>query len=271
MSARLERILGVECNSSQPRRCASDRVALARYGLNVADVQDVVDSATGGERVSEMLDNLQLQSSAGEHVRQNQVAQLRVERGPEVVFRESAQRRIIVQANVRGRDLGRLCNGGPGADRVEAEPARRIRSGLGRSVGEPAVREREVHDRPADLDSDYVRAALCGVRFCRTGDSDSLECAVRAIGGMGALWVRGLNLNVSASIGFIALFGVAVLNGVVMVSYINRLRDDGVPMKDALVDGASLRLRPVRMTALVGDFHRVDTLCAAAPVRLVHA
>ena len=70
---------------------------------------------------------------------------------------------------------------------------------------------------------------------------------------MAALWLRELNLNVSASIGFIALFGVAVLNGVVMVSYINRLREDGLSMEDALLDGAALRLRPVLMTALVAS------------------
>ena len=73
------------------------------------------------------------------------------------------------------------------------------------------------------------------------------------VGGIGALWLRGLNMNVSASIGFIALFGVAVLNGIVMVSYINRLRERGTPVLDAVLNGASLRLRPVLMTALVAS------------------
>ena len=73
------------------------------------------------------------------------------------------------------------------------------------------------------------------------------------MGGIGALWLRGLNLNVSASIGFIALFGVAVLNGIVMVSYINRLRENGESMRNAILNGASLRLRPVLMTALVAS------------------
>ena len=73
------------------------------------------------------------------------------------------------------------------------------------------------------------------------------------VGGIGALWLRGLNLNVSASIGFIALFGVAVLNGIVMVSYINRLRENGDSMQNAALNGASLRLRPVLMTALVAS------------------
>jgi cobalt-zinc-cadmium resistance protein CzcA len=73
------------------------------------------------------------------------------------------------------------------------------------------------------------------------------------VGGIGGLWIRGLNLNLSASIGFIALFGVAVLNGIVMVSYINHLRDSGKSVEDAVRSGATLRLRPVLMTALVAS------------------
>ena len=74
------------------------------------------------------------------------------------------------------------------------------------------------------------------------------------VGGIGALWARGLNLNLSASVGFIALFGVAVLNGIVMVSYMNRLREDGMECRRALLEGARVRLRPVLMTALVASF-----------------
>ena len=85
------------------------------------------------------------------------------------------------------------------------------------------------------------------------------------VGGIGALWLRGLNLNVSASVGFIALFGVAVLNGIVMVSYINRLRADGLPMEDALLDGAALRLRPVLMTALVASLGFVPMALSKRP------
>ena len=73
------------------------------------------------------------------------------------------------------------------------------------------------------------------------------------VGGIAALWLRGLNLNLSASVGFIALFGVAVLNGIVMVSYINQLRREGRDIDEAVVEGASMRLRPVLMTALVAS------------------
>jgi cobalt-zinc-cadmium resistance protein CzcA len=73
------------------------------------------------------------------------------------------------------------------------------------------------------------------------------------VGGIGALWLRGLHLNLSASVGFIALFGVAVLNGVVLITYINQLRKDGAPLRDAVRTGAAVRLRPVLMTALVAS------------------
>src|SRR5688572_31767976 len=101
-------------------------------------------------------------------------------------------------------------------------------------------------------------AIIFGLLFAAFGSASQavlilLNVPFALVGGMGALWLRGLNLNVSASIGFIALFGVAVLNGVVMVSYINRLRADGLPMEHALLDGAALRLRPVLMTALVAS------------------
>jgi cobalt-zinc-cadmium resistance protein CzcA len=73
------------------------------------------------------------------------------------------------------------------------------------------------------------------------------------VGGIGALWLRSLNLNLSASVGFIALFGVAVLNGVVMIAAINRLREDGRPLRDAILEGAGTRLKPVLMTAMVAS------------------
>ncbi|HYI92446.1 MAG TPA: CusA/CzcA family heavy metal efflux RND transporter [Bryobacteraceae bacterium] len=253
-----------------------DRGALARYGLNVTDVQDVVDSATGGERVSEMVEgqrrfpisvrlpaayredveamgNLLLQSSAQEQVRLNQVARLTVERGPEVVSRESAQRRIIVQANVRGRDLGSFVE--------EAQKQINARLALpagydidwgGQFENQERASQRFMIVLPISV---FIIFGLLYAAFGSAGQATLILMNVpfALVGGIAALWLRGLNLNVSASIGFIALFGVAVLNGVVMVSYINKLRDDGLGMEDALLDGASLRLRPVLMTALVAS------------------
>jgi cobalt-zinc-cadmium resistance protein CzcA len=85
------------------------------------------------------------------------------------------------------------------------------------------------------------------------------------VGGIAALWLRGLNLNLSASIGFIALFGVAVLNGVVLLAYINQLRDAGTPLREAVREGSGVRLRPVLMTALVASFGFLPMALSTSP------
>ena len=85
------------------------------------------------------------------------------------------------------------------------------------------------------------------------------------IGGVAALWLRGLNLNLSASVGFIALFGVAVLNGVVLIAYINQLRDEGRSLDEAVREGAETRLRPVLMTALVASFGFIPMAISTSP------
>jgi heavy metal efflux system protein len=268
-------------------RVQIDREALARYGLDVSHVQDMVDTATGGERVSEMVEgqrrfpiavrlpahyrsnieamgNLLLESAAHEQVRLNQVARLSIERGPEVVSRERAQRRIIVQANVRGRDLGSFVK--EAQEKVNATvnipPGYEVTWG-GQFENQERASRRFMIVLPISI------LVIFGLLFAAFGSAGQatlilLNVPFALVGGMGALWARGLNLNVSASIGFIALFGVAVLNGVVMVSYINRLREDGLSMEEALLDGASLRLRPVLMTALVASLGFVPMAVSTA-------
>jgi cobalt-zinc-cadmium resistance protein CzcA len=91
-----------------------------------------------------------------------------------------------------------------------------------------------------------------------------LNVPFASVGGVAALWMRDLNLNLSASVGFIALFGVAVLNGVVMVSYINRLLEQGMPMDEAIKEGAAVRLRPVLMTAMVASLGSIPMAVATS-------
>ena len=268
-------------------RVTAQRAPLARYGLNVSDVQNIVESATGGQRVSEMLDehrrfpiavrlpdhyrsnldamgNLVLQSPGGERVRLNQVADLAVESGPEIVSRERGQRRIVVQANVRGRDLGSFVAA------AQAAVARNVRLPNGYEVewgGQFENQERATRRLLLVLPLSLL--VILGLLIATFGSLPQallilLNVPFALVGGIGALWLRGLNLNVSASIGFIALFGVAVLNGIVMVSYMNSLRKDGATMHDAVLDGASLRLRPVLMTALVASLGFI-------PMALSHA
>ena len=255
------------CPASTELRVAADRTALARYGLNVSDVQEIVESATGGQRVSEMVEgqrrfpiavrlpeyyrtdldamgNLVLQSTGGERVRLNQVASLSVAPGPEIVSREGGQRRIVVQANVRGRDLGSFV----AAAQQSMNRGLRLPQGYdiewgGQFENQQRATRRLLFVLPLSV---LVILGLLVATFKSVwqGLLILLNVPFALVGGIGALWLRGLNLNVSASIGFIALFGVAVLNGIVMVSYINRLRENGESMRNAILNGASLRLRP---------------------------
>ncbi|MEO8658307.1 MAG: CusA/CzcA family heavy metal efflux RND transporter [Bryobacteraceae bacterium] len=253
-----------------------DRGQLARYGLNVSDVRAVIETAIGGREASEMIEGqrrsaivvklperyrhdpdavreLMIAAPAGERVRLGQVARVEGARGPEVISRENGQRRIVVQCNVRGRDLGSF---------VAAAQAK-VNSGLrlppGYSIDWGGQFENQ--ERATKRLMIVLPAAILIIFGLLFASFDSVPQALlillnvpfALVGGIAALWLRGLNLNLSASVGFIALFGVAVLNGIVMVSYINRLRQSGLCCTDAVMEGAGARLRPVLMTALVAS------------------
>lgn len=254
-----------------------DRAMLARYSLNVTDVQQLVESATGGMRVAELiqgqrrfpiairlpqayredltaLGNLQLRAPGGEWVRLNQVANLTTVRGPEVISREKAQRRVVVQCNVRGTDLGSFVQEAQRRMAKELKlPAGYTLTWGGQFENQQRATKRLMIVLPLSL---AIIFFLLYATFHSLSESLLILLVVpfALAGGIGALWVRGLTLNLSASIGFIALFGVAVLNGIVLVSYINQLRAGGRSMEDAVRHGASRRLRPVLMTALVASF-----------------
>jgi heavy metal efflux system protein len=253
-----------------------DRTALARYGLNVADVRDITQAAVSGQSVSEIIQGqrrfdvvvrlpeqyrqnvqaireLLISAPGGELVPLGNVANVTVARGPEVISRESGQRRIVVQSNVRGRDLGSFV-----AD-AQSRVAEQLPIPAGYSVtwgGQFENQQRAT--RRLMLVIPLAIAIIFGLLFT-TFQSVRHALLILTIvpfalvGGIAALWLRGMNLNLSASVGFIALFGVAVLNGIVMVSYINRLREQGVSTETAVVEGAATRLRPVLMTALVAS------------------
>lgn len=257
-------------------RVEVDREALARYGLNVSDVRDLMDAAIGGKPISEMVEgqrrfaivvrlpdryraddesirNLTLPAPGGERVALGQIARVHMARGPEVVSRENGQRRIVVQSNVRGRDLGSFV--AELQQRIAAQvplpPGYSIDYG-GQFENQERATRRLMLVVPASI------LLIFGLLFATFGSVRQallilLNVPFALVGGIGALWLRGLNLNLSASIGFIALFGVAVLNGIVMVSYINRLRDRGYTMEESVLRGAATRLRPVLMTALVAS------------------
>ncbi len=261
-----------------------NRPAMARLGLNVSDVQDVVEVAMGGraagqvfegdrrfdivvrlpERIRGDLDRLErlaiplpsrgaLSQGSPAYVPLASVAHLEVAPGPNQVSRENGKRRVVVTANVRGEDIGSF---------VE-EAQRRIRESVvippgywtawgGQFEQLLSARERLQFVVPMAL------LLIFGLLFATFGTvKDALlvftGVPLALTGGAFMLWVTGIPFSISAAVGFIALSGVAVLNGLVMVTFINRLCAEGVPLDEAIVQGAVARLRPVLMTALVAS------------------
>lgn len=265
-----------------------DRTALARYGLNVADVRQAVQAGVGGATATEVIDGRKrfpvvvrlaeayrgtpeaiervlLTTSTGAQVPLAQVARVRVLEGPELINHEDGERMVIVQSNVRGRDLGGF------AAEVKREVAKRVALDNGYFItygGQFENQERAM--KRLTLIVPLVLLAIIGLLYASFGNGRQallvmLNVPFALVGGIGSLWLRGLNLNLSASVGFIALFGVAVLNGVVLIAYINQLRDTGLSLADSVRDGASTRLRPVLMTALVASVGFIPMALSTSP------
>ncbi len=274
---KLEQVTGLPVLSIQ-----MDRPAMARYGLNVTDVQQIVQVAIGGEEVGQIFEGDRrfdlvvrlpedVRSDIGKlkeipiplprggtggrmnYIPLSSIAKFDVAPGPNQVSRENGKRHIIVTANVRGRDIGSFVS--------EAEKA--IRSDVAVPPGYwttwggqfeqliSATRRLQVVVPVALL----LILALLFATFGNLKDSLLVFTGVplALTGGILALWLRGIPLSISAAVGFIALSGVAVLNGLVMISFIQGLRQEGRPLDEAIREGAISRLRPVLMTALVAS------------------
>jgi cobalt-zinc-cadmium resistance protein CzcA len=253
-----------------------DRQAIARYGLNVADVREAVESGVGGSEATQVLNGRRrypvvvrldtsyrstpeavgrtlIRTPSGGTVTLSQVARLRTVEGPEVVEHEGGQRFVVVKSNVRGRDLGSFV-----AD-VRRVVADRVTLPSGYFLTYGGQFENQVRaTRRLAIIVPLVLLLIGTLLYASFGSVRHallvmLNVPFALVGGIAALWLRGLNLNLSASVGFIALFGVAVLNGVVLLSYINQLRAAGRALGDAVREGAAVRFRPVLMTALVAS------------------
>ncbi len=264
-----------------------DRAALARYGLNVTDVEEAVASGGSGEVVSEVVQGprrytvalrlperyrtdpdamrrIVLRAPAGEQVTLDQVAHIELKRGPEVINREDGQRRIVVMSNVRGRDLGSF------VAEVRSKIATQIALPPGYFLEYGGQFENQQRATNRLMLVVPVAIALIFVLLYFTFSSGWLALLVvgnvpfALVGGVAALWLRGMNLNLSASIGFLALFGVAMLNGVVLVTSIKQMLAGGIPVRQALLAGARRRLRPVLMTACVASLGFVPMALATS-------
>jgi cobalt-zinc-cadmium resistance protein CzcA len=253
-----------------------DRATISRYGLNVEDVNNVVESIVAGKEVGQVYEGEQryglvvrLNEAAGQNMEAikgllvtapngarvplSQLADIALVEGPAQISREDARRRIAVELNVRGRDIGSFVNEAQAAilRQVELPAGYYIKWG-GQFEHLERATKRLLFVVPLAL---FLIFVLLGATFGSARHALLVYTGIpfAVIGGVFALALRGLPFSISAGVGFIALFGVSVLNGLVMLSYINHLREEGRGVDEAVKDGAETRLRPVLITALVAS------------------
>ncbi|MGV3616680.1 MAG: efflux RND transporter permease subunit [Fimbriimonas sp.] len=251
-----------------------DRESIARHGVSVADVQQFISSALGGEQLGQIVEGdrrfaltvklpdeirndvdaiaaLPIKTGTGESVPLSTLAHIDNKPAPAQISREMGKRRVVVQLNVRGTDLGTFVTQAQAAirDKVKLDEGYYLTWG-GQFENLQRASARLLIVVPIAL------ALIFTLLFMTFGSMKQALLIFTGVplavtGGIVGLFLRGMPFSISAGVGFIALSGVAVLNGVVMVSAINRLREEGRNVPDAVREGALQRLRPVLMTALV--------------------
>jgi cobalt-zinc-cadmium resistance protein CzcA len=262
------------------------RDKLAKYGLNVSQVMDIVSSAIGGEAVTEVIEgqkrfdvyvrmakefrdspeaigNLWIATEDGVRATLSQVADIELVEGTPTISREDAQRRIVVQCNVRGRDMGGFVEEARQAVQAKVElPAGYFVTWGGQFENQQRAQKTLMVVVPVSLGLIFMLLYMSFNSF-KNAFLIILNVPFALIGGILALAISGQYLSVPSSVGFIALFGVAVLNGVVMVSYFNQLVREGMSFDEAVMKGAMLRLRPVLMTATVASLGLIPLLLSS--------
>jgi len=249
-----------------------DRAAAARYGLTVEGIRQAVEAGTGGTVATQVIDGARrfpvlvrlpddvrasadtlaqvaLLAPGGERLRLGQIATLRQVTAPDAIMHERAERRYVVQGNARGRDVGSVVADAQARLQALALPPGYYVEWGGQFENQQRATQRLFVVVPLAL-AIIVGLLYLTFRTWRHTALVVLNVPFAVIGGIAALWVGGLTLNLSASVGFIAVFGIAVLNGVVLVSAINQLRAGGLSLEAAVDEGAATRLKPVLMTAI---------------------
>ncbi len=265
-----------------------DREKIARYGINVADISSVIETAIGGKEATKVYDGLKvfglavrfpetarndvepireilIPSPTGALIPLGQLAKVDVTEGPAQISREMGQRRIVIECNVTDRDIGSFVQ----EAKQKIDAAVKLPPGYLMNWGGQFENQQRAMRRFAIV----VPITIAAIFLLLFSSFNSMKQAVliilnipfALIGGILALVVGDFNLSVSASVGFIALFGVAVLNGVVMVNYFNELRREGMAVDLAVMRGAVLRLRPVLITASVAALGLIPMLFATGP------
>jgi len=249
-----------------------NREALARYGINVEEVQEVIRIAIGGETAgqifegirrfdiylrfapeyrgtAEQIGHLLVAAPGGAQVPLDELATIAEIVGPRQITREDNQRFITVQCNVRGRDIGSFVADGQRAiaEKIQLPPGYFVQWG-GQFELQQEANKRLALVIPLTLLVVFL-LLYSAFNSLRNSLLILLNIPLALVGGIAGLWLTGQNLSVPSSVGFIALFGIALANGMVLVTCLNQLLQDGVPMAEACVRGACLRLRPVLMTA----------------------
>ena len=251
-----------------------DRTAAARHGINVADLQDAVETAVGGKAVTQVLQgerrydlmvryqqpyratqeaiaNIRIVSQTGERVALSQLAKIEVSDGASEIYREENSRYVAIKYSVRGRDLGGAVEEAMHAVEQQVKlPVGYHLNWAGEYESQKRSQRRLLIVLPITILMIYV---ILYSMFSSSKWSVLIlaNVAMAPIGGLLALLITGTHFSVSSGVGFLALFGVSVQTGVIMLEYINQLRVRGHSIEDAAVEGAVLRLRPIMMTMLV--------------------
>lgn len=264
-----------------------DREALSRYGLNISDMQEVIRAAVGGEKSSQIFEGIRrydvlvrfapeyrnspeaikqilIQASSGINVPISQLATIETIIGPRQITREDNQRFITIQCNVSGRDIGSFVKDAQKKITSNVD----LPSGYLVTWGGQFRLQQEANKRLGFV----IPITLLIVFILIFSSFNSLKNALlillniplALVGGMFALWVSGQNLSVPATVGFIALFGIALENGLVLVGCFNQLLEEGLSIEEASIKGACLRLRAVLMTAFT-------TLLGLIPILFSHS
>jgi cobalt-zinc-cadmium resistance protein CzcA len=262
-----------------------DRHAIARYGINVSDVQEVIQAAVGGEVAGQLFEGVRrfdilvrfeknyrdtpeaigeilIEAPDGIKVPLSQLALITEIVGPRQITRENSQRFITIQCNVLGRDIGSFVAEG----QREIEKRLELPSGYQVTWGGQYKLQQQANKRLLVV----VPITLLLIFMLLFSSFNSLKntflillnIPLALVGGIVALWLTGQNLSVPSSVGFIALFGIALENGMVLVTYLNQLLRDGVHIDEASIKGALMRIRPVLMTAITTAFGLIPLLLA---------
>ncbi len=254
-----------------------NREKISKYGINVEDVNSVIETAIAGKssgvvfegdkkfdivlkyrneyaNSSEAIRNILVSSSDNIKIPLSELAEIEIKEGPAEISRDNGKRRIVVQGNVRGRDIEsyvKELSSGINSE-IKLPPGYFIEYG-GQFKNLESARKRLNIAVPVSL---FFIFALLFITFNSVKQSLLVFSGIpfAIVGGIFALVIRGLPFSISAGVGFIALFGVAVLNGIVMIAYFNRLEENGVSdVHSRIITGTSSRLRPILMTALVAS------------------